>query len=117
METELVWNIMGLPGPKGDQGPPGTQGLPGPAGISGLERFCQRWENLECPNPGGCELQLTCPADKQVIGGGAVSFKNEYYMIASVPSGNGWFADFRNVGGATTPTTVDVCVICAKVAE
>jgi hypothetical protein len=85
--------------------------------MTGLERVCERWSGLECPNPDGCELFLECPAGKQVLGGGAVSFKNEYYMIASVPSGNGWFADFRNSGNATTPTTIDVCVICASVAE
>lgn len=61
----------GPAGPAGQQGPQGPQGVQGAPGLSGLEIVsAETASNSDSPK----QIEASCPAGKQVVGGGAHIF-------------------------------------------
>lgn len=115
---------VGPPGPKGDQGDPGPAGPQGPAGPSGLSGY----EGVDAIRvdgvpPGGVrEANVSCPAGKVVVGGGAANFGagDAFALIYNGPTDfsggfyHGWRARTRNVGSITYNVELEVSVICVN---
>jgi len=128
----LDWNIhgpvgpQGLPGPAGPIGSQGEQGLqglpgdPGPAGISGYE-IVQSSANYNDENQ--FSSMVTCPAGKQVLGGGyhiVALGSPHFYIDGNGPNGpNEWWVRGTYSGYPQRVFTFSVSVyaICAYVAQ
>ncbi|HXV56538.1 MAG TPA: hypothetical protein VD704_01600 [Gaiellaceae bacterium] len=98
-------------GPKGDPGPPGPRG---PSGIGGYQLAISDGIAL---GPGNWSTRIaTCPAGKNVLGGGASSTLPGFSrIILSAPNdpGTGWVAGIRNEGSSNL--TMFAWAICATV--
>jgi hypothetical protein len=128
-ERTLTWNQQGPQGPTGPAGPagpPGPPGATGPAGVSARETVQgpERTAPPRNPNqfPSGFSSAIaTCPAGKQVLGGGfnlggGIDDLGEHLrVLASAAVGtSGWRVTVLNE--STTATHVFHAVaICAVV--
>jgi len=103
-------------GTQGPQGPAGPQGPEGPAGLSGVETVVSN--NFSNQVRLEATATATCPAGKQVIGGGA-DLNSQFPerktgIVASRPVGNsGWTATGRTYEAATG-VNLSVWAICAR---
>jgi hypothetical protein len=124
-ETALNWNQQGQPGPQGPQGEPGPpgpqgeQGEPGaPGGLSGREVVSSQSEESSADLK---VAQVSCPADKVPVGGGAHVSTQVAVPVALdfsdlSQSGAGWFARAHEVVPTDEPWLLTVSVICADAA-
>ena len=114
--------VPGEAGPEGPQGPQGERGLQGPAGpqgpagLSGVETVIAT--NFSNQVRLEATATATCPAGKQVIGGGAdlnSPFpERKTGIVISRPSGsNGWIASGRSYE-PNTGVNLSVYAICAR---
>jgi hypothetical protein len=104
----------GLPGPKGDTGAPGQQG---PPGLSGRENIVAQTATNSDPE----KTQLaSCPAGKQVVGGGAQIFPNDVDNVvvreAFPSSSTGFYAEAQEIGAVADNWQLATYIICATVA-
>ncbi|GAB6097043.1 hypothetical protein JCM14469_32970 [Desulfatiferula olefinivorans] len=111
---------VGPQGPKGatgPQGPAGEKGDPGAPGLSGYE-MVSRSTSATLLSFGGnaCELTVSCPSGKKVLGGGGKSDYNGNLLSESYPavSGNGWTIKYSNQTAYTRTVNVTVYAVCAE---
>lgn len=127
-EQPLEWNIVGPPGPPGEQGPPGPEGPPGeqgppgppgeqgPPGVSGYQRVSEGFADTLAPN----QVFLgnaSCPDGTKVLGGGfSFSAPGADDIIArrSFPlNDTTWQVLIHNAGAASSDFTLRVWAVCA----
>jgi hypothetical protein len=121
-EQPLEWNIVGPPGPQGEQGPPGPQGEQGPPGpqgepgISGYQRVSEGFADSLAPNQVFLG-NVSCPDGKKVLGGGfSFSAPGADDIIArrSFPvDDTSWQVLIHNAGADTSNFTLRVWAVCA----
>jgi hypothetical protein len=106
----------GPEGQRGPQGPQGPQGQQGPAGLSGVETVSVNdFSNVVRRE---ATATATCPAGKQVIGGGAdlnsAIQERQTGIIRSRPAGNNaWIATGRTYE-PNTGVMLTVYAVCAR---
>jgi len=109
-EIPVWWNVTG------PEGPPGAPGL-----LSEVTRYCTPTDEtriVSCPVDAGCEKIIKCPLGTVAVGGGGGSHPNQFYMVINGPTDdNGWTVRMRATGEGPVETALDVCVLCATVAE
>ncbi len=99
---------QGAPGAQGAKGDTGAQGAPG---VSGYQRVSGTFDN-----PAGTQSrgEVSCPAGKQVLGGGVVGFGGTTQSVnSSYPLNDTWVAFMNNTSGTNQPFTI--FVICGVV--
>jgi hypothetical protein len=110
----------GSQGPKGDKGDPGAQGAkgekgdkgdPGAAGISGRELVSGAETSLNPGQTGGA--QVSCPAGKQVIGGGGGSESAVAISAMGQINDSTWAVLAKNL--EASPAKLSAIAICANV--
>lgn len=106
-------------GPTGPAGPQGPQGSPGPQGAPGISGYeIVTGPDVNVPDRGSAQFTASCPAGKQVVGGGyEVTSSTDVELNRSGPSnaGRSWFVRVTNNSGAAK--TVNAQAICVTVAS
>jgi hypothetical protein len=98
------------------QGPRGAQGAPGAPGVSGYQLITQEVPTSAAPSK---THTVTCPAGKQVLGGGARIVTGEGAVVldeAYPQTATTFYAETRTIGGAAVNHGLVVNVVCANVA-
>jgi hypothetical protein len=125
-EGALQWNQTGPQGPAGATGAQGPAGAPGPAGaqggrgLSGYQQVTQSIDNVNLAAGTESVHVLSCPAGKNVIGGGYLLF-NAGGFLANNSDGpvnnNQWGVSVFNPSSSGTVTigTITFYAICATV--
>jgi hypothetical protein len=115
LATDLPEGPEGPAGPKGDQGPRGQRGPRGPVGVADIVQE----QRSVGPNVGNKTIELTCPNQKQALGGGGeVSGAPDGVALrrnTPTANGRGWIVEARQAGQSQTAWTLSGRVICAKV--
>lgn len=110
--------ITGPTGPQGPQGSQGLQGIQGPQGtpgISGYQQVSNSITSVTLPKGNTMNVQATCPAPKNAIGGGVSVGNENFTVLASIPGTNSWSVTIRNTGNNSQTGSVLVRVICGIV--
>jgi len=115
--------LQGAPGPQGAQGPAGAKGADGAAGPAGAPGVSGR-EVVVAPTDTNSDAEktalATCPAGKQVIGGGANVFPNDVDDVvvreAFPSSTTGYYVEAQEIGAVAGNWQVAAYAICATVA-
>lgn len=122
----LDWNQQGPPGPQGPAGPQGPEGPVGPqgpageAGITGYEIVSQEGGPVDFDPVNAAGLAVSCPAEKNVLGGGitVITERGSDLQVSVVSNGpisnRTWAADLQRVDGSGN-ATFDVHAVCATV--
>jgi hypothetical protein len=132
-ETMLQWNQAGPQGArgdtgaqgiKGDTGPAGAPGPQGPTGTNGISGYQQMTESIASFSlaPGTESVHVvSCPAGKQVLGGGFLSFGADGVLSnnSNGPASNTqWGVSVYNPGtNAVTVQTEVFYAVCANVSN
>jgi hypothetical protein len=98
------------------QGPRGPQGAAGAPGVSGYQLIT---ESVPATATATKTHTVTCPAGKQVLGGGARIVTGEGAVVldeAYPKTATTFYAETRTIGGAAVNHGLDVSVVCANVA-
>jgi hypothetical protein len=105
---------MGAQGAKGDQGPQGAQGVPGLAALQIV--------GVESPSSSSSSrnVTVTCPAGKQLVGGGAevIGASGDVALDESYPNTQTtWIARAYEVNATADNWSLAAYAICAQVAS
>jgi hypothetical protein len=121
---QLPRGATGATGPAGltgPQGPKGNPGQTGPVGISGYQVLVFG-ESVQPTDTSG-NFTVTCPAAKNVLGGGAATFNKNIQVQTSTPLDNGaqWNVAVVPLTGTTFggsgASAVNIRIVCANVAS
>lgn len=111
---------QGPAGPAGPAGPKGADGATGPAGAPGVSGREVVVESTETNSDAEKTALATCPAGKQVIGGGANVFPNtvdDVVVREAFPSSTtGFYVEAQEIGAIGANWQVAAYAICATVA-
>jgi hypothetical protein len=111
---------QGSQGPAGPAGPKGADGAPGPAGAPGVSGRQVVVVSTATNSDAEKTALATCPAGKQVIGGGANVFPNDVDDVvvreAYPSSGTGFRVEAQELGAVADNWQVASYAICATVA-
>ena len=128
LETEVMWNAQGQPGPagpkgdpgepgpKGDTGTPGPKGDTGPQGPAGVSGFSVAIAIFSTVGTGNAEdvgAFAQCPTGKVAIGGGMSEGAPGVYITESYPDFDKWRIRVQNtraIGQVVNPTVYAICV-------
>jgi len=103
-------------GPKGERGEKGERGGKGDQGAPGISerQVISTTTALNSTSPKF--LEANCPPGKQPLGGGAsVDFFLAAALTRSTPTGTGWAATAHEAVASTSPWSLQLSLICAKV--
>jgi hypothetical protein len=106
----------GEPGPAGPTGPAGETGPGGPrgpSGISGLERTISDPVSVKAGYAGSA--QVTCPAGKQVLGGGGSAHTGGQLVSSQPNTADTWVVGYNNP--YNVPITIHAFALCAHVSS
>lgn len=114
----------GATGPQGPTGPAGAQGPQGPTGTNGISGYQQMTESITSFSlaPGTESVHVvSCPAGKQVLGGGFLSFGADGFLSnnSNGPASNTqWGVSVYNPGANTVTVQTEVFyAVCANVSN
>jgi hypothetical protein len=111
---------QGPAGPAGPAGPKGADGAPGLAGAPGVSGRQVVVESTNTNSDAEKTALATCPAGKQVIGGGANVFPNDVDDVvvreAFPSSATGFYVEAQEIGAVGANWQVAAYAICATVA-
>lgn len=115
-ERAKLKGAPGAPGPKGDRGDKGDKGDKGDVGLAARE-FVEG-ANVTLPVNNTAFASVSCPAGKQVIGGGGHVFgavAGAGYLWHSIPtSPTTWRVGYKNTTASNA--TIRAWAVCAVIA-
>jgi hypothetical protein len=113
----------GAPGSKGDAGTTGKTGATGVTGATGITGYqVVVFGELVQPTDTSGLWDVSCPAGKNVLGGGMATFNKNIELQASTPLDDGttWDVAVVPLSGATFggsgESAVNIRIVCANVA-